>query len=80
VDSCVLPRAIELLDKLGRENGPKRLRQSLPPRHRIHHFHLRVPAFDAILHIERHHADADGFNDVFVEVFQAFVLRSFLLQ
>jgi len=33
----------------------------------IHHFHLRVPALDAVLHVERHDAYVDGFDDILVE-------------
>ena len=79
-NACVLPHAIELFDELRRENGFQGLGESLPARDRVHHFHLRVPALNAVLHVERHHAHVDGFDDVFVEVFQALVLRSFLLQ
>ena len=56
------------------------MRQRLPPRQRVHHFHLRVPALDAVFHVERHDADVDGFDDVLVEILQALVLRHFLLQ
>ncbi len=75
-----LPHAIEFFDELRRENGFQRLGQSLPARHRVHHFHLRVPALDAVFHVERHHAHVDGFDDVFVEVLQALVFRRLLLQ
>ena len=76
----VLPHAIELFDKLRRENRFQRLRQSLPARHRIHHFHLRIPALDAVFHVERHHSHVDRFDDVLVEVLQPLVLSRLLLQ
>src|SRR6202011_5812938 len=49
-------------------------------RQRVHHFHLRVPALDAVFHVQRHDANVDGLYDVFVEIFEPLVLRYFLLQ
>src|SRR5208282_3063820 len=80
VNARVLPRAIELFNELDGENSLQRLRQSLPARNRVHHYHLRIPALDAILHIESHHANVDGFDDVLVEILQTLVLGGFLLQ
>ena len=76
----LLSNAIEFFDKLRGKNCPQRLRQSLPARQRIHDFHLRIPALDAVFHVESHDADVDGFDDVLVEIFEALVFSSLLLQ
>ena len=76
----VLPHPVKLLDEFRREDAAHGLRESLPSRQGVHDFHLRVPALDAVFHVERHDAHVDGFHDVFVEVLEALVLRHLLLQ
>src|SRR4051794_36758245 len=39
--------------------------------------HLRVPALDAIIEAYGENTDVDGFDDVFAELFEAFVLSGF---
>ena len=80
MNAGVLPNTVKLFHKLGREDSIERLGESLPARQGIHHFHLRVPALDAVLHVERHDAYVDGFDDILVEILEALVLSNFLLQ
>ena len=40
----------------------------------VHGFHLRVPAFDAVVEIEGEDADVDGLDDVLVEFLEALEL------
>ncbi len=47
---------------------------------RVHGFHLRVPALDAVFEIEGEDADIDGFDDVLVEFLQAFELADLFFQ
>ena len=80
VDAAVLPYAVELFHKFNGEDRTNGLRERLPAGHRVHHFHLGIPALDAVFHIEGHDADIDGLDDVLVEIFQPLVLGDLLLQ
>src|SRR5262249_44734891 len=80
VNAGALAETIELLRKLALEDFAQRLAQHLRARQRVHNLHLRIPPFDLILQIDGEHADVDGFDDVFVEVFQALVLGNLLLE
>jgi hypothetical protein len=46
----------------------------------VHGFHLRVPALDAVFEIDGEDADIDGFDDVFVELLEAFELADLLFE
>ena len=80
MNAGTLPDARELLNEFGREYLTQRTSQCLPAWQGIHHFHLGIPGFDAISEIHRENAHVDGFHDVFVEVFEALVLRDLLLK
>ena len=80
MNAGVLTDAVELFHKLRGKDLPQRLRQHLPARHGVGDFHLRIPALDPVLHVERHHAHVDRLHDVLVEVFQALVFCRLLLQ
>ena len=49
-------------------------------RHGIHHFHLRVPALDALFQVDGKDADIDRLDDILVELLQPLVLGDLLLQ
>ena len=76
----ILPHAVELFHELRREDLAQRPGQRLPARQGVHDFHLRVPGFDAVRQVDRHHAHVDRLDDVFVEVLQAFVLGDLLFE
>src|SRR5437868_4304624 len=80
VDAGILAHAIELFHEAVGENFADGLADSFRARKRVHHFHLRVPRLDAVGEVDCQHADADGFDDVLVEVFQPFVLTDFLFE
>src|SRR5258708_6348219 len=61
-------------DKLVGEHGTEFLAKSFGAAYRVHRFHLRVPAFDAVFEIESEDADVDRFDDIFVELLEAFEL------
>ena len=60
--------------ELQREYGAQRLAQGFSAAEGIHGLHLRVPALDAVVEVDSEDADIDGFDDVFVELFQPFEL------
>jgi hypothetical protein len=80
VDSGVLSHPVKFLHKCRRKHVTQGPSQCLPTGQGIHDFHLRVPRFDAVREIDRHHAHVDRLHNVFVEVFQALVLGNLLLQ
>jgi len=80
VNAGVLAHAIILFHEGCRRHLAQRPANDLRSRHGIHHFHLRVPGFNTVGQVHRQHADADGFHNVFVEVFQALIGQRFLLQ
>ena len=80
VDARVLPHPVELFHKLRRKYFAQGPGQRLPARQGVHDFHLRVPGFDAVRQVHRHHAHVDRLHDVFVEVLQAFVLGDLLFE
>ena len=80
VDSRLILQTQEFGHKVCRQNIPQILAHRLLARHGIHHFHLRVPALDPFLQVNRENADIDGLDDVLVEFLQALIFGYLLLQ
>ena len=76
----LVAEAVERLDELGGEDAAKRLADGLGAAQRIHGFHLRVPALDAVVQIEGQNAHVDGFDDVLVELLQPLELADLFFE
>src|SRR5215469_12402045 len=72
--------AIELGDEFDREDLGERTAESVGARRGEHDFHLRIPAFDAILKIDCKDTDVDRLHDVLVEVVEALELEDLALE
>ena len=80
VRAMLVAHAVEPGDKLRRQDSGDRLTQNLGARLLVHALHLRVPALDAVVEVDGEDADVDRFDDVLVELLEAFELRDLLLQ
>ena len=76
----LIAEAVEGLDELRRKDRVQRLADGFGAAQRVHRFHLRVPALDAVVEIEREDADVDGLDDVLVELLQALELADLLFE
>src|SRR5258708_7221771 len=80
VSPMLFAHAVEPGDKLWRQYRGDRLMQDLGTLPLVHALHLGVPALDSIVEVDREDPDVDRFDDIFVELLQAFELRNLLLQ
>src|SRR5579859_2480212 len=78
--SRLVAEVIEGLDEVGRKHSGERLADGFSAAERVHRFHLRVPALDAVFEVDCEDADVDGFDDVFVEFLEALEFRNLLFE
>ncbi len=78
--ALLVAETVNRIDKFRRENGAKCLAQRLGAAQRVHRLHLRIPALDAIVEVDRKNAHVDRFDNVFVEFLQALELADLVLQ
>ncbi len=71
---------VELAHKGGVKYVAEALTQHHGARHREQHFHLRVPAFNALLKVDRDDADVGGLDDVLVELLEPLELGDLALE
>src|SRR5439155_21409207 len=80
VNAGILPHAVKLLHQRAGQYFANGTAERLRAGQGVHHFHLRVPGLDVVVQIHRQHTYADGFHDVFVEVFERLVGQRLVLQ
>ena len=83
VDACTEPSSpIARWNSSTKDAGKTRSSgvQGLGAGQRVHHFHLRVPALDALFEIDGEDADVDRLDDVLVEFLEPLIFRGLLLQ
>ena len=70
----------ERLNELQGKYGTKRLADGFAAAERVHGFHLRVPALDAVVEIDGEDAHVDGLDDVLVELLEALEFDDFFFE
>ena len=80
VGAVLVADAVETGDEVRREDVGDGLAQRLDAGLGVHDLHLGVPALDPVVEIDGEDADVDGFDDVLVELLEAFELCDLLLE
>ena len=80
MNALLVAEALQRLDELHREDSTQFLADSLRAAKRVHGLHLRIPAFDAVVQVQRQDAHIDRFDNVFVEFFEPLEFADFFFQ
>ncbi len=76
----LVAHTVEAGDEVCGKNRGDGLMEDLDAGLGVHALHLGVPAFDAVVEIDGEDADVDGFDDVLVELLEAFELGDLLFE
>ncbi len=80
VGTVLFAHTVEAGDEVSRENRGDGLMEDVDAPLGVHALHLGVPALDAVVEVDGEDSDVDGFDDVLVELLEAFELGDLLLE